>query len=137
MNPSKLVSWNVRGLNSRARQDTVRTLITSCQAEIVCLQETKMSGIPRGCILSLLGSEFSYWVELPSIGASGGILVAWRQGLGPASATRVDNFSISIQFSPGSSQAWWLMCVYGPQGDDNKILFLQEFRFVRAACLGP
>jgi len=80
MNPSKLICWNVRGLNSRARQDTVRTLITSCQAEIVCLQETKMSGIPRGCILSLLGSDFPYWLELPSAGASGGILVAWRIG---------------------------------------------------------
>ena len=133
--PSKLINWNVCGLNSRARQDTVRTLITSCQAEIVCLHETKMSGIPRGCILSLLSSEFSYWMELPSIGASGGILVAWRQGLCPASATQVDNLSISIQFSPGSSQAWWLTCVYGPQGDDHKILFLQELRDVQAACL--
>ena len=137
MNPPKLICWNVRGLNSRARQDTVRTLITSCQAEIVCLQETKMSGIPRGCILSLLGSDFPYWLELPSAGASGGILVAWRHRLGPASATRVDNFSISIQFSPSGSQAWWLTCVYGPQGDDNKILFLQELRVVRAACPGP
>jgi len=96
-----------------------------------------MSGIPRGCILSLLRSEFSYWVELPSIGASGGILVAWRQGLGPASATRVDNFSISIQFSPGSLQPWWLTCVYGPQGDSNKLLFMQELRDVRSVCQGP
>jgi len=137
MNPSKILCWNVRGLNSKARQDTVRTLIASCQVEIICLQETKMSEISRGCILSLLGSDFPYWVELPSIGASGGILVAWRHGLGPASATRVDSFSISLQFSPASSQTWWLTCVYGPQGDDNKLLFMQELRDVRVACIGP
>jgi len=137
MNPSKILCWNVRGLNSKARQDTVRTLITSCQVEVVCLQETKISGISRGFILSMLGSDFPYWLELPSIGASGGILVAWRHGLGPAKATRVDNHSISIQFSPASSHDWWLTCVYGPQGDDNKILFMQELRDVRAACLGP
>jgi len=127
----------VRGLNSKARQDTVRTLVNSGRFEVVCLQETKMAGISRGCILSLLGSEFSHWIELPAVGASGGILVAWRHELGPATAFRSDTFSLSVQFSPASSQAWWLTCVYGPQGDDNKILFIQEIRTVRAACPGP
>lgn len=35
-----------------------------------------MNVIPRGTLLSMLGSDFSYHVELPSIAASGGILVA-------------------------------------------------------------
>jgi len=96
-----------------------------------------MSGISRGCILSLLGSDFPHWLELPAIGASGGILVAWRHGLGLDNATRLDTFSVSIQFSPANSQNWWLTCVYGPQGDDNKVVFLQELRDVRAACIGP
>jgi len=104
----------------------VRTLINSGRIEIVCLQETKMSGVSRGCILSMLGSDFSHWVELPASGASGGILVAWRHDLGPATATRIDDFSLSVQFSPVNSQAWWLTCVYGPQGNDNKILFIEE-----------
>jgi len=137
MNPSKLLCWNVRGLNSKAHHDTVRTLVNSGRFEVVCLQETKMAGISRGCILSLLGSEFSHWIELPAVGASGGILVAWRHELGPATAFRSDTFSLSVQFSPASSQAWWLTCVYGPQGDDNKILFIQEIRTVRAASPGP
>lgn len=34
-------------------------------------------------------------------------------------------------------QPWWLTCVYGPQGDYNKILFLQEIRNLRACCQGP
>jgi hypothetical protein len=32
---------------------------------------------------------------------------------------------------------WWLTCVYGPQGNDEKIAFLQELREVRNVCLGP
>ena len=96
-----------------------------------------MSDIPRGTMLSMLGSDFSFWVELPAIGASGGILVAWRHGLGPANATRLDNHSVSIQFSSPNLQNWWLTCVYGPQGDNNKISFLQELREVKAACPGP
>jgi hypothetical protein len=33
-------------------------------------------------ILSLLGSDFSTYICLPSVGASGGILVAWRRHVG-------------------------------------------------------
>ena len=95
MNPSKILCWNERGLNSKARQDSMRTLFNTGRIEVVCLQETKMSGISRGCILSMLGSDFTHWVELPAAGASGGILVAWRHDLGPATATRIDSFSLS------------------------------------------
>lgn len=137
MNPSNILCWNVRGLNSRARQDVVRTLVISCKVEVVCLQETNMNAISHGTILSMLGSDFTNWVELPAAGASGGVLIAWRHSLGPASSTRVDNHCVSVQFSPGNSQPWWLTCVYGPQGDDNKILFLQELRDCRSACHGP
>ena len=90
--------------------------------------------MPIGAILSMLGSDFTNWIDLPAIGASGGIVVVWRHGLGPASATRIDNYSLSIQFSPNNIQPWWLTCVYGPQGDDNKLLFMQELRCVRSAC---
>jgi hypothetical protein len=31
---------------------------------------------------------------------------------------------------------WWLTCVYGPRGNDEKIAFLQELREVRSVCLG-
>ena len=95
-----------------------------------------MSGVSHSCILSMLGSDFPHWVELPAVGASGGILVAWRHDLGPATTTRLDNFSLSVQFSPANSQAWWLTCVYGPQGNDNKVIFMQEIRDVRSACPG-
>ena len=96
-----------------------------------------MPVISQGVILSMLGSVFSHWVILPAVGASGGILLAWRQDLGPATASRVDEHSISVQFSPAGLQPWWLTCVYGPQGDERKILFLQELRNVRSACQGP
>ena len=137
MNPSTIICWNVRSLNSRTRQDTVRTLIASAKADIVCLQETKMSSVSSSVILSMLGSDFTHWIELPAPGVSGGILVAWRHDLGPTSASRVDNQSVTLQFSPSALHPWWLTCVYGPQGDDNKVIFLQELRTIRAACNGP
>lgn len=127
----------MRGLNSKARQDSVHTLVDSAKVDVVCLQETKMAGISRGIILSMLGADFSHYAELPSAGASGGILIAWKHSLGPAATTRIDNHCLSVQFSPTNGQTWWFTGVYGPPGDDDKLVFLQELRDVRAACSGP
>jgi exonuclease III len=54
MNPGNILCWNVLGLNSRARQDLVRTLVSSAKVDIVYLQETKMSVLPRGTMLFML-----------------------------------------------------------------------------------
>jgi exonuclease III len=43
MDPSKLLVWNVHGLNARARHDVVHELVASERPSIVCLQETKLS----------------------------------------------------------------------------------------------
>jgi exonuclease III len=41
MDPSRIFFWNVRGLNSVARQDYIRTLVNSLRVDVVCLQEIK------------------------------------------------------------------------------------------------
>ncbi|XP_020405790.1 uncharacterized protein [Zea mays] len=137
MNPNKILFWNVRGLNSSVRQDSVRELVDSSQVDVVCVQETKMQNISTRTILSMLGAEFSDYVYLPSTGASGGILITWKRHIGHTGQQRIDNHSVSVQLCMEQGQAWWLTCVYGPQGDDGKILFLQELRDVRTACAGP
>jgi hypothetical protein len=50
---------------------------------------------------------------------------------------RVDNHSISVQFGLENGVAWWLTCVYGPQGNNEKIAFLQELHDVKSICSGP
>lgn len=138
MDPSQILIWNVRGLNSTARRDAVRMLVDSTRTDIVCLQETKMADISRGLILSMLGSDFdNNFCFLPSIGASGGILVAWKNRIGLVGATRIDSHCVSVQFCLVNGAAWWLTCVYGPQENQEKILFLQELRDIRAQCIGP
>ena len=74
MNPSKILIWNVRGLNSTARQDSLRSLVESTKADIMCIQETKMEIISKQILISALGSSFSHFSFAPSVGASGGIL---------------------------------------------------------------
>ena len=82
MDPSKILIWNVRGLNSSSRQDSLRSLVVSSWSDIVCVQETKIAGLSRRIILSALGADFSDYAVVPSTGASGGILIAWRRHIG-------------------------------------------------------
>lgn len=96
-----------------------------------------MASVTRGTLLSVFGSDFSEFIEAPSVGASGGILVTWRRHIGTSGARRVDSYSVSIQFSPDDGQPWWLTCAYGPQGNEDKIQSLQELCNIRNACQGP
>jgi len=137
MDSEKILIWNVRGLNFISRQDSVCSIVDSSRSDIVCIQETKITDLSHRIILSALGSDFSNFTFAPSIGASGGILITWRRHIGVSTARRVNNHSVTVQFLAENGQSWWLTCVYGPQGNDDKIQFLQELRDIRAACPGP
>lgn len=138
MDPSHILIWNVRGLNSTTRRDAVRLMVDSSRVDVVCLQETKLDVVSRSLILSMLGNDFdNNFCFLPANGASGGILIAWRNRLGTVGASRIDSHCVSVQFCPDQGAAWWLICVYGPQENQDKILFLQELRDIRAQCTGP
>jgi exonuclease III len=88
MNPSKIHSWNVHGLNSKTRQDYVRTLVYSSRVDIVCVQETKMASISVPC----LALNFRFKWNYLCLGLAGGILVAWKHHLGPVVATKGGQF---------------------------------------------
>jgi hypothetical protein len=57
--------------------------------------------------------------------------------VGTTDQRRVDAYSASVQFRSEEGQPWWLTCVYGLQGNDEKIQFLQELHDIRASCQGP
>lgn len=91
MDPANILMWNVRGLNSSSRRDAVRVIVDSSKIDVICLQETKMPVITRAMVLSMLGSDFdNNFCFAPSSGASGGILIAWRNRVGSACANRID-----------------------------------------------
>jgi len=119
------------------RQDSVREMVDSSRVDVVCFQETKMQSFSIHTILSLLGSDFSSYICLPSAGASGGILVAWRRHVGVSGQKRQDTHSVSVQFCSEDRSVWWLTCVYGPPRNSEKDSFLQELRDIRIACPGP
>ncbi|WVZ62402.1 hypothetical protein U9M48_012158 [Paspalum notatum var. saurae] len=136
MDNLKLISWNVCGLNSRAHRDNVRTLVDGIRADIVCLQETKLSSVSSDVVFGMLGMNFVDYAFLPAKNTRGGVLIGAR---GPAVALHdilLGCFSITVRVSVNAAESWWLTAVYGPQEELEKELFLEELAAARDVCSG-
>lgn len=142
MDNTSIVSWNVRGLNARARQDVVRTLVDDIRPTIIYLQETKLAVISQYIVYSILGRPFSEFAYLPTSNTRGGILVAGRQSDVSFSNVLLGCYSVTVfveanSMAEGAQCKWWLTIVYGPNEDGEKPIFLEELEAIRDACEGP
>jgi exonuclease III len=134
---TRILDWNPRGLNSIARRDAVRDLLRDTHASIVCLQETKLSVIDGHLISSMLGSNFTAnYAFLPAIGTSGGILIAVSDAYFSLSNVHITTNTVSASIGVMSDGSEWsITCVYGPQGDGDKLLFIDELRDLKPRML--
>jgi hypothetical protein len=72
-----ILSWNVRGLNDPVKRESVKQTILSSGTTIVCFQETKITSWTSYLLKEIVGCKLAtQTVHLPSLGASGGILIA-------------------------------------------------------------
>lgn len=73
----RILSWNVRGLNEREKRRTLKSLIQSWRADIVCIQETKINEWSDCLSQHLMGSRWAGWAELQAIDSRGGAVILW------------------------------------------------------------
>lgn len=133
----ELVSWNVRGLNSPAKRKALREFVDSCKPAILCIQELKLDTVDQFLIMQCCGPAYVGFSYLPAIGTRGGIILAWD-----SSVVNISNMVCYTNFitgyvAPLEGAPWWLIVVYGPQEDEEKIQFLEELSARRLLCPGP
>jgi exonuclease III len=122
-----VLDWNVRGINSDKKWNSIRDKIVESRCEIVCLQETKES-FDLQFIKKFCPSDFDSFHFLPSIGASGGILVVWKSSSFLGNPVFTNAYAISIEFtSKLSNDTWILTTVYAPCTHTGKREFLEWF----------
>ena len=98
-------------------------------SEIICLQETKKKSFDSGFIKNICPLDFDSFECLPSVGASGGILVVWKSSAFTGHMVFSNNFAISIEFTSRlSNELWLLTVVYAPCTPGGKRAFLEWFR---------
>ena len=71
----KLISWNIRGLNSPGKHKILKTMIQKERPNILFLQETKCNSEMIGSILSKAWPNCSS-VAVDASGTSGGLAIA-------------------------------------------------------------
>jgi hypothetical protein len=107
------VVWNVRGLNNPNLCTVVRLAVLEAAASVVCVSESKLETISPYVVAESFGARFDGFTFLPAVGTAGGIIVAWCSDDVRVVASRVDNFSMSIQMSMDGCDPWWLTTMYG------------------------
>lgn len=70
-----ILCWNIRGINASEKWDAVRNKIEESSFSVICLQETKREHFDISCIRKFAPRRFDSFDFIPSVGASGGILV--------------------------------------------------------------
>lgn len=75
MDNTTIMSWNVCGLDNRARRDTIRVLVDDVHPSIVCLQETKLDVSSQYLVFAMLGMCFTEFTYLHTRGI---LIAAWQ-----------------------------------------------------------
>jgi hypothetical protein len=116
----------VRGLNAKEKWDSLRDKINECQCDIIGLQETKRDNFDSQYIKKFYPASFDTFEFLPSVGASGGVLTAWKSSHFNGSLAFSNEFGISVQLkSVHGISEWILTNIYGPFVSTAKNCFLR------------
>ena len=77
----QFLCWNIRGLNDSNKWDAVRNKVEESACAVFCLQETKRQDCDSAFVRNLAPRCFDIFDFIPSIGASGGILLVWNSSV--------------------------------------------------------
>lgn len=75
----KLLSYNTRGIGSRAKGREIRSLISREKIDLACFQETKLSAVNNTFCSKIWGNEDIEWACSPAVNRGGGLLCIWRK----------------------------------------------------------
>lgn len=110
-----ILCWNVRGINAAEKWPNIRNKIDESNCEIFSFQETKKESFDPSFIRNFAPRKFDKYLFAPSVGASGGIVVAWNGSLFDGTVVEIQPFAVLVCFSSRLDlNVWNLTAVYGP-----------------------
>jgi hypothetical protein len=146
----KILSHNIRGINSNIKWNSLRNNIMYTNCDIICIQETKKESFDDSYIRRFCNRSFDKFAFGPSIGASGGFLTIWKGSHFDAEVIDQNSFGHTICFRTKlTNQTWWLANIYAPCtphrreeflswfssleiNDDKLWIFLGDFNMIRS-----
>ena len=128
-----IISWNIRGLNSRIKKSTLRKLLSSHEPHFVFIQETKMDAFnPRLNKFLWKVGDLELLIS-PSMGNSGILLSLWRSSYFTGESHRVEKNWIAISGQiPSLNFKGCVINVYNPCDREERA---QVWNSVSEYCL--
>lgn len=118
-----VLSWNVRGLNSKEKWDAIRAKINESSCHIVCLQETKRDNFDPLYLKNFCPKLLSSFVFFPSVGASGRILTVWNSNMFSGEVIQANAFGVTVKFTNKlDNNCFFLSNIYGPSHAAGNLL---------------
>lgn len=81
MDSFRVLSWNLRGSNSKKNQNNLRMIIKKWETSIVCIQETKCQSLSDMELEIIWGTDSVQGIFQEAIGRSGGLCTLWDSSL--------------------------------------------------------
>ncbi|KAL6314020.1 hypothetical protein AAG906_011754 [Vitis piasezkii] len=134
----KILSWNVRGANDRAKRKIIKTFIRNQKVDLLCIQETKIQPMTEGVARSLGSGRFLDWRALDADGAAGGLLICWDKRSMEVVEWEEGQYSLSCRFKNVEDGAVWVFTgVYGPFTKEAREGMWEELGAVRGIWEEP
>jgi len=115
--------------DSSDKWDAIRNKIEESTCSVICLQETKRENFDISFIRNFAPRCFDCFDFIPSVGASGGLLVLWASSFFTGVVFEKLQFSITVDFSSMHSvECWRLTNIYGPCTEPDRSAFINWFR---------
>jgi exonuclease III len=119
-------------MNARWKWDAIRDKVVESLCDVVCFQETKKEAPDLQFLKNVCPPNLNNFVFLPSVGASGGIIVAWKGALFSRHMVFSNEFALTVEFHSHYDESKWLLtCVYGPCTAEGKINFINWLKGIQ------
>jgi exonuclease III len=123
--PWKILSWNVRGINSQHKWSTIKSKIKEVNCDIICLQETKRKVFDEAYLRNFCSSNFDCFEYITSIGSSGGTIIVGRSPRFIGQVVFQNEYAMNVEFVYVYSCASWILSnIYAPCSIEGKQVFI-------------
>jgi exonuclease III len=124
----KVLSWNIRGLNSKGKQRHLKEKLQAEKPQVMLLQKTKVSGQKLQLIMQSLKLQYEV-MTIDSAATSEGIAVLWNEAEVSAEGWIACPRILSAIFRQiGSETRILISVVYGPPIPGERSDFIKSIR---------
>jgi exonuclease III len=134
----RILIWNLRGLGDDVKNETIHKTLDEAKADLICLQETKLTEISVFKARKFLPARFTEFVYQPSDGASTGLLIAWSPKEYKVELMDSRKHAITVKVESNSDDTNFVLTnVYAPCDHGDRSMFFSEIKQLQLAITCP